>query len=485
MDHWTLAHCEQEQLHRSGQIIPDGTLLMLDQSGLLSHLAANLGEFLEFTPEQLLDQPLPEGLGFLLEGLAETPGSRQIWDAAVPGRAGVLDALVSRGAGGSIIIELVPNRAGPSPQPADRPQVPTVAATDLLLARQHLVDQVAQLSGLERVMYYRFHDNGDGEVTAEARRGDLFGSYLGLRFPATDIPRVARDLYLKNPWRMIGDARADPVPLVGRDPAPADLTWSDLRSVSPVHRAYLANMGVRASLSLPLVSAGTLIALVAAHHSQPHRPPLKTLEKLAELAHHHALEVIRCQSARRMTMLDRLSRQFGGLRDLVRSRGGVAQAWPELGAWLLQEFQVDGALLCWDQQWYRAGLVLESAALDRFDAWFCAGQDEVLWLGDNLARQVPHFPPSAIAGALALRGRLGDRQGPRLYLCRAEHLYQVAWGGNPNKPVEYRNGQLDIAPRRSFDQWVEQRRDHSRPWDSEIRLLALKLRDFLYQLPSQ
>src|SRR5262249_54262838 len=93
---------------------------------------------------------------------------------------------------------------------------------------------VRALTGFDRVMVYRFARAGSGEVAAEALRAGA-DSFLGLNYPASDIPAQARALYLRNPFRIIADVRAEPVPIVpGLDPSGAalDQSLSILRAVS-------------------------------------------------------------------------------------------------------------------------------------------------------------------------------------------------------------------------------------------------------------
>ena len=443
-----LARCEQEALHRSGAIQDHGTLLALDAVGRVSHVAANIGQFLGGAPEDWLGRPLPVELAALAADLPDLPGSRRFLRAGVEGLAGGLDLSLHRGPAGEVLLELTPEAVPSAPDGAALPALADPPADEAALARvrQALLEEIARRTGAQRVMFYAFHEQGDGEVIAETRQGPVFGSYLGLRFPASDIPRIARALYLKNPWRLIPDARREPVPLLGRDAAPPDLTWSDLRSVSPVHRVYLANMGVTGSLSFPVVVGNALAAL-------------------------------RAQS--RMRMIDNLVRRFSALRLVLHRHGDLVSAWPEVGPLLQHEFRVDGAMLCLDDCLAASGQGFEPPALAAFDDWFCREQRDLVWGGDHLRRQVPDFPLSEIAGVLALRVHAADGDGLRLYLTRCEHIHEVAWGGNPDKPVDHHDGVLGIAPRRSFEKWVEKRVGYSRPWENEARLLALKLRELL------
>lgn len=121
--------------------------------------------------------------------------------------------------------------------------------------------------------------------------------------------------------------------------------------------------------------------------------------------------------------------------------------------------------------------------MTQFDKWLVNQPEARVWLGDNLSRAILEFLPSVIAGALPLNIRRRGKPGLRLYLFRTEHVYEVAWGGNPDKPAEFNAAGLYIAPRRSFERWVEKRSGFSRLWDHHARLLLLKLRDLLMSQP--
>ena len=474
-----LAACEREPLHHSGAIQAHGTLITVDSHGRINHVAANLSEWLGMIPQVLLGTPLPEWLAHPLRDLPAKSGARLTLEAAVQGRHGLLDLIASRDAHGGITVELIGHQpVARKPPVAPLPRPPR-DETGLAAARQALVQRIAELTGFQRVMYYQFIDEGDGEVIAEARLGDAYGSYLGLRFPASDIPAIARALYLSNPWRLIPDATAEPVPLLGHGPTTPDLTWSDLRSVSPVHRLYLANMGVRASLSFPIVVAGKLMALIACHHNDVRPLPLAVLEQAAQLTQGHALACTSYQASRRIRLVDGLESHFDAAWSILQQHGDPLNAWPELGTWLMREFQTDGATLCLGDFCTSTGTGFEPATLAFFDGWFCGRPSEFLWSTDSLTREIPDFPLSGTAGVLALRAKLGEGRVLRVYLGRQEHIHEVAWGGNPEKPVEYHDGAIGIAPRHSFETWLEQRLGYCRPWDSEARLLGLKLRALL------
>ncbi len=484
MDRGLLARCETENLHLSGTIQPHGTLLVVAADGRVSHVAGNVGAFLGGDVASWSGQLLPRHLASPIADLGSKPGTRLVCAGGIEGVTGLLDMVASRGARGEIVLELMPHVAQPEwRRSAGEPLLAPPADADALEAeRRRLVERVAALTGFERVMFYVFREEGDGDVVAEVCQSEKYGSYLGLRFPASDIPRIAREMYLKNPWRMIPDAAAEPVAVFGADGDLPDLTWSDLRSVSPVHRVYLANMGVAASVSFPVVAHGELAALVAAHCRAPCYLPVAVLEQASALVRDHGFAFAGYQSQRRMRLIDGMQYRFEAIREMLRRHGSLRSCWPELADWLMREFRADGVVFCASGECLFAGVGLEQAALEVLDAWFRETHGEFVWSGDSLARQVPAFPLSEVAGVMALRiGGGRDGRGLRLYLTRTEHVLEIAWGGNPEKPVEYHDGTLGIAPRHSFERWVEKRLGHCRPWDNEARLLALKLRDLLYR----
>jgi two-component system, chemotaxis family, sensor kinase Cph1 len=133
--------------------------------------------------------------------------------------------------------------------------------------------ETRRLTGFDRVMIYRFAADWSGEVVAEDR-ADGVSSYLDTHFPASDIPKQARELYTRKLLGLIPNVSYSPVQLLSlEDGPPLDMSLCVLRSVSPVHFEYLRNMGVTATLTISLVISGRLWGMIACHHGTPwHRP---------------------------------------------------------------------------------------------------------------------------------------------------------------------------------------------------------------------
>lgn len=476
--------CEQEALHLSGAIQAHGVLIMTDANGYVSHLSANAEALLKGAAAVGLGQPLP---AMLHDMAASVPvlhtGERYLGQCDTPEQE--FDVVVTPSHEGRIY-ELYPVDAHSDPMTTAGVAAPVPENVDELAAQcQALMDSLLSLSGFDRVLYYRFMPEGDGEVLAEARREDVYGSYLGLRFPASDIPYIARQLYLKNPWRTIPDATAAPVPIfaLNADATP-DLSYVDLRSASPIHLEYMANMGVGGAISLPIIQAGELDALISCHAASPRQLTVSQLEAMRGLSEGFNLRLRDFKARRRQQVVDGLQRHFDHAKAVLMRHGELESAWDELSAWLMDTFAADGVILHMGEEYYQHGVGLSTTAMSMVSQQ-AASESSNVWISDCLRRDCPDMPLSEVAGvALISDLPLDQYHSVNLYLCRVEHLYDVAWGGNPDKPVDFRDGESAVSPRRSFESWVEQRVGYSRPWTSSTRLYLLKLRALLQQAKS-
>lgn len=478
--------CEQEELHLSGAIQPHGVLVITDSTGKVTHVSANADSLLTDPQAHVaLGYPLPAFLHDITAALPElSPGERYVGQCDMPHQE--FDVVVTSHHGSGWIYELYPVDAHSAPMVAVSGAASVPESADELAAQcQTLMDSLLTLSGFDRVLYYRFMPEGDGEVLAEACREGVTGSYQGLRFPASDIPYIARQLYLKNPWRTIPDATAAPVPIYSaKADATPDLSYVDLRSASPIHLEYMANMGVGGAISLPIIQAGELDALISCHSASPRQLTVSELEAMRGLSEGFNLRLRDFKARRRQQVIDGLQRHFDHAKAVLMRHGELESAWEELSEWLMETFGADGVMLQMGQEYYQHGIGLTPAAMN-IVAQQAANEASNIWMSDCLQRDCAEMPLSEVAGvALISDLPLDQHHSVNLYLCRLEHIYDVTWGGNPDKPVDYRDGGSVVSPRRSFESWVEQRLGYSRPWTASTRLYLFKLRALLQQAKS-
>ncbi|HID9536309.1 TPA: bacteriophytochrome BphP, partial [Pseudomonas aeruginosa] len=274
----TLANCEDEPIHVPGAIQPHGALVTLRADGMVLAASENIQALLGFvaSPGSYLTQEQvgPEVLRMLEEGLT----GNGPWSNSVETRIGEhLFDVIGHSYKEVFYLEFEIRTAD------------TLSITSFTLNAQRIIaqvqlhndtasllsnvtDELRRMTGYDRVMAYRFRHDDSGEVVAESRREDL-ESYLGQRYPASDIPAQARRLYIQNPIRLIADVAYTPMrvfPALNPETNESfDLSYSVLRSVSPIHCEYLTNMGVRASMSISIVVGGKLWGLFSCHHMSP------------------------------------------------------------------------------------------------------------------------------------------------------------------------------------------------------------------------
>jgi len=276
-----LTSCDQELIHTPDAIQPHGILLVARGDNLIvTHTSANTADWLGLPVRSVLGRPLCEVLG--------EQADRNIQSALADERFGFCNVLavdpptallplqmVIHPINGSICIELEAAMPDAERGSAIQRALAIMHALHTASSQRELCDIVVaklrQLTGYDRVMVYRFDREGNGEVLAEAREHDL-EPYLGLRYPASDIPRQARRMYLTQRVRAIADVDYVPIPLladVALGSPPLDMTLCALRSVSPLHLEYMRNMGTRASLGLSLIINNSLWGMLVCHHRSP------------------------------------------------------------------------------------------------------------------------------------------------------------------------------------------------------------------------
>jgi chemotaxis family two-component system sensor kinase Cph1 len=491
--------CAQEPIHIPGAIQPRGALLAVREPDLTvvaasSNLADMLGMDASAAVGRALSDVIGSGAGAVIDRAVEVFGElRNPLEVIVPVRGAGLkfDAILNRSSDGVLLIELEPTPNASATTVRDTYFAVRLAISDLdhgtSLSELYdvTVRAVRGLTGFDRVMVYRYDDEFNGEVVAEDRRDDL-EPFLGLHFPASDIPVQARRLYEKKRTRLISDVDYVPAMLVSKagaqDANPLDLTYSTLRSVSPIHLEYLRNMGVRASMSISLLHDGALWGLVACHHySSAHVAPYGIRSAAAFVA--SSLSV-RVADHRRDELLNNRSRDQTMLAKLTAATLDPAQ--PIAGALLagptlLDLIPADGVVVAAEGQIAASGTVPDDAMMLAIAAWMRSHGEDVL-LTDSLAIAAPELgaPVDVAAGVLAVP--LPD--GQFVIWFRGERRESMDWGGDPQAKVAtvMDGGTTRIGPRTSFARWRQEARQRSQPWSESERTLATELRTHLVEM---
>lgn len=477
-----LTNCDREPIHLLGAIQPIGFLISLTSDWMIARVSANIADFLGRSPDELIASPLQDFCSASaihdLRNRASLLRSRdsveRLFSCRLVEGGGLFDVVLYI-SDRNIVLEAEPSTA----EHGDvtglvRSMVSRLDQTeDMTAFFREGARQIRAVLGHDRVMVYRFAEDGSGEVVAEAVKGGI-GRFLGLHYPASDIPAQARELYRRNLLRLIADIDAVPVPVVpqlDQDGKPIDLSLSTLRSVSPIHIEYLRNMGVRASLSISIIVDGRLWGLFACHHYSPHHAGSERRARAELFAQMFAM---RLESRIRKETVE-YERRARDISDQL------------LGAVASDE------MLLKDPEWLN-DILTNAIPADGVGVWLSgnyalSGATPPPEAFKQIVRNLGSITPGKVFTTSHLGGFIegaeayaSDAAGmlvipisrsPRDYvvLFRREIIHSVRWGGDPRKPVEFGPNGPRLTPRASFDEWRELVEGRSRPFTtSEVRV---------------
>jgi two-component system, chemotaxis family, sensor kinase Cph1 len=500
-----LTACDQEPIQWPGFIQSHGFLLALDPATLaIGQASENIDQLVgrpvaDVVGRQVADLVFGDLPGTVLHDLLtvalrnETPDSFNPYPIEINGQRWFV---LLHAHDGALMLELEPATTASAS--------PTLSVTTLLTQTMSdiqrsvtladllnkVAPQIKALTGFDRVMIYRFGEDWDGEVIAEAREEHL-EPFLGLHYPASDIPRQARELYKINMVRGISDVRQARVGLYpvnyARHNRPLDLTHANLRAVSPVHVEYLQNMGVWSSLSISLLYRGELWGLIACHHysgprfiDYPARQSIKLISQLLSTA----LDIR--QTDEQSAFAGQLQACEQTLYEHMLADWDVVQGLTKHPVTALDLNTATGVALLFEGQLHTLGDTPGETDIRSLIDWLKNTTTENVFQ----THQLPNlYPPAELyrekaSGLLMLM--LSREMNEYLLWFKPEQVQAVTWGGNPDKPVEITNvGQVRLSPRKSFEKWTQLVRNTARPWLQVEVATALKLREDLLQLVSQ
>ena len=476
-----LDHCAAEPVHIPGIVQNHGAIVAIDNETLkVTHASENLAEVTGIDAEHSLGQTIydvfPTGLRHdmvnnLLPSYLDI-ASRQLDPVELNGK---LLSVGSAQAGAATIFEFEPAR------PGDGVSGNAMQQLAFLTSQLHAVETMEGLfeksvrllqvfTGFHRIMVYVFDSDGNGTVRAEALTGNLT-PFLGLRFPAWDIPPQARKIMARTQYRCIADVDAQPVPVLGHGPdsPPLDMTQSHLRGVSEVHLRYLRNMGTLGSLTLNVVVDGALWGMISLHHEAPRLLDPKAREVCSNFIRFFNLKldtILQRERLDRLRLADQISKE---LNETAASGDVDIRVNTKLLESITKAMRADGAILSKDAQLQSFGLVPP----DR-------GIRALLELGETVdepvhtAALVSDLPDIAKVIGPDIAGlHVTPMQGGNLVaFFRKDREQESTWAGVPSKEITGQGADARLQPRGSFKAYKETVQGTSDPWKPEDHQVA-------------
>ncbi|WP_375473479.1 ATP-binding protein [uncultured Nostoc sp.] len=486
-----LTNHDRKPIHIPGCIQPHGILLALSTQLEILQVSNNTQVYLCKAPEDLLSQPLsyllePQPVEIVKQCLVKNVGSANVFKVLINTLYGEIyfDAIAHR-TEEAVILELEPTDSEFEVSFLNfhsfaSEAIAKMQRTSNLGEFLHLVAQeVQKIIGFDRVMVYQFDESEAGSVVAEVKREDL-SPYLGLHYPATDIPAQARELYTRCFLRFLPDLTAEPVKLIPTEnPAThqhLDLSYSVLRSFDWCCAEYHQNMGVKALLVISIIQEQKLWGLISCHHQTPKYISYevrKMCEFLGQIASSELAHKISNSEWDYKVKLKSLQSDF--LESISQADNFIdALIKPEIR--LLDLVSASGAAVCLDNEITLVGTTPNIDEVRALIEWADTQVSDNLFSTDSLPKlyQEALIFKDTASGLLLLR----ISKVRRYYILwfRPEVIQTVHWAGNPQKSIQAQaDGSLTLSVRKSFKQWQETVRLTSLPWkpcelDSAIAL---------------
>lgn len=493
-----LTNCDKEPIHVLGKVQAHGFLVAFDPpTSMVLFTSNNLQSHVGVSPQRILNRPIQQ-LFLLLDNQGDgTSLLNNILDAKQHTLEDVnptpiliknrLYDMISHISDAIIVLEFemlsadweahLHNLIGSSLS-----KIINAGSLDETIAEAAM--QVHKLIGYDRVMVYRFWEDGHGEVIAEVR-DEALEPLLGLHYPASDIPKQARELYKLNLTRMIADVDSIPAEILWADTllGPLDLTYSTLRAVSEVHIQYLKNMGVKASFSISILHDGELWGLIACHHYQPRVIGYKAREHtkligqvLSSSFQYKAEQEQKEDSLAYMEAASKIVMDMHRKWDFYNS----VSAGKDI---LLKVTSAGGAAVIFDGKIYKEGITPSDEQIKALVVWLSDIEMPNIYYTHCLSKQ--YLPAQAYIKQASgmLSCTISKELGDFVLFFKPEVLSSVTWAGDPQKMIEKDSlGNFVISPRHSFKAWSEEVTATAQKWSRAEINTVVKFREDVVHL---
>ncbi|WP_353929779.1 GAF domain-containing protein [Okeanomitos corallinicola TIOX110] len=482
-----VSNCDQEPIHIPGSIQPHGIMIVCQEPKLnIIQISQNTFEIVGIPPEDILGKTLKilfnnSQIQLIKKSLAEISENINPLELYIHTQKGrkTFDGIIHK-SDELIVIELEPVSGKINDFLTFYKLVqPIICKMQRLVGLdefcQNMVKEIRNLTGFDRVMVYKFDPQGAGEVIAEDKLESL-DSFMGLHYPASDIPKQARKLYTLNVLRLIPDVNYQSVKLISIDNSvnnqPLDLSGSVLRSVSPIHIEYLKNMGVNASMSISLIREQKLWGLIACHHYlSPQYISYKLRTACELLGRVIPMEIAAKEENEYLAHKLILQKILSNLLNNLTEDDDWIEALIENRSQLLELVTAQGVVVCNAENIKMIGKtpILKEVKnileyLNNYIFNQCAS--DYMYVTDCLPQIYPTAENFTNVASGLLAVMISQEHKQYILWFRSEVMQTVNWAGNPHKPVEINaDGNIQLSPRKSFDLWQETVKLKSLPWD--------------------
>ena len=488
-----ITNCDLEKIHLLGQIQSHGFLIVIDNLNIIKFHSDNIFDFIKGIDSSLIGKPLNYIENIIINSekadiisqLVNIGRINKNMDQINPVAIDILGVaffLIISTSGAHILLEFEPAF---SDLKADVQKLLGKTITQMLADKklQSLLNnaaiQVKEVINYDRVMVYRFNEDGHGEVVAEAKNKSL-ESWLGLHYPASDIPQQARELYKINLTRIIADVNSVPSKIITgfNNNEQLDLSFSQLRAVSPMHIQYLKNMGVVSSYSISLLNNDELWGLIACHNYSPRFIDYKAREASKLIGQILSSTLTYRQDEDNLLLQNTFKSNLESLIKYLQKSTNIEQALTGEPITIMDIVHASGAIVLFEKNIIKLGITPDEESLEGLVDWLQNINKAQIYHTNNLSASYPAADSfkDVASGIMVLE--LSKELREYIIWFKQEKVQTINWGGNPEKVQEVlADGSIQISPRHSFNSWSQIVSGTSDKWDVEELRSVNNLKD--------
>lgn len=347
------------------------------------------------------------------------------------------------------------------------------------------IHELRKISGFDGILMYRFDQDWNGTVIAE-EKDERLQPYMGQTFPASDVPKQARALYLKNPYRLIPNRDYQPIrlyPVINPiSNSFIDLSDCNLRSVPAVHLEYMKNMGIKASMSIRVIKNEQLWGLISCHHIEAKYLNYEICSVFEWLSAVISFHVSRILDKEEYNFSTGLQQKRAELTDLIYDEDNVVSGLlGEDRTNVLNLFNATGALIMLNGRLETIGDVPDKDEIDNLLLWLEGKSINKVFATEHISDLYEDARQFAKIGSGILVVPIDSSKGDYLVCFRPEVVETINWGGDPNQAINFEEDGVKYHPRSSFKLWQQRVKYSASPWDKREIEVADTLRSFLFE----
>lgn len=347
------------------------------------------------------------------------------------------------------------------------------------------ISEIRSIAGFDGIRLYKFDENWNGTVIAEEIENGL-ESYLGQTFPASDVPKQARALYLKNPYRLIPNRNYSTVKLFPViNPISngfLDLSDCNLRSVAAVHLEYMANMKVTASMSIRIVVDGSLWGLISCHHVTSKYLSVESKSIFEWLSMEISYRIAAVLKHEELSQTTSMLEQRANITELVYAEDDIIKGLTDdPNQTLLSLFNATGLAICLNGKIETIGTVPKIDELDNLMLWLEGKNINKVYNNNHFGDVYEESKAYAKIASGILVIPINADKGDFMVCFRPEVIQNIKWGGDPNQAVNFEKDGVNYHPRNSFKLWMQTVYGQSESWKETEIQMAESLRNFLFE----